>query len=109
MPVYDYRCNDCGQESPLFYKTFADYDHATPTCPHCGSTNMTRIFTRIAVQTGERDYRKLSSGEMLSVLEGGKPQEAETMYRQLGQDPATLGKQAGAIKAAKDAALGKKP
>lgn len=108
MPVYDFRCNQCGQESPLFYKTFADYDQATPTCPHCASTDMTRIFTRIAVQTGERSYRKMSSGEMLSVLEGGSAQETNAMYRQLGQDPAALGAQAGAIKAAKDKALGEK-
>ena len=108
MPVYDFRCNHCGQENPLFYKTFTDYDHATPTCPNCGSTDMTRIFTHVTVKTGDHNYRKMSSGEMLSVLEGGNPGEADKMYRQLGQDPAALGKQAGAIKQAKDAALGKK-
>ena len=54
-----------------------------------------------AVQTGEVNYRKMSSGEMLSVLEGGKGDEVNTMYRQLGADPDTLAKDATKIKKAK--------
>jgi hypothetical protein len=45
----------------------------------------------------------MSSGEMLSVLEGGKRGEVETMYRQLGADPDKLANDARKIKNAKDA------
>jgi putative FmdB family regulatory protein len=99
MHSYDYRCNACGRELTLTYKTYAEYDAATHTCPHCGSTDLTRLISRVAMQgTGERRYDKMSSGEMLSVLEGGNRNEVDAMYRQLGQDPAALVKQAEDVK-----------
>ncbi|MDX2140844.1 MAG: zinc ribbon domain-containing protein [Chloroflexota bacterium] len=99
MHTYDYRCNACGRELSLTYKTYAEYDTATHTCPHCGSTDLTRLISRVTMQgTTERRYDQMSSGEMLSVLEGGNRHEVDAMYRQLGQDPAALGKQAEQIK-----------
>jgi putative FmdB family regulatory protein len=105
MPVYDFRCKQCGLEQPFFYKSFAAYDSAVRVCSNCGSSDLTRIIRQVAVQTGTRSYRGMSSQEMLSVLEGGNSREVEGMYRQLGQDPAALGKQAQDIKQAKDAAV----
>jgi putative FmdB family regulatory protein len=99
MHTYDYRCNVCGRELTLTYKTYTDYDAATHTCPHCGSTDLTRLISRVAMQgTSDRRYETMSSGEMLSVLEGGNRSEVDAMYRQLGQDPAALGRQAEEIK-----------
>lgn len=106
MPAYDFRCNACGRDLSLFYKTVAAYERADKTCPHCGSGDLTRVITQVSVQTGEVNYRKMSSGEMLSVLESGKRGEVDTMYRQLGADPDKLAKDASKIKKAKE---GKKP
>jgi putative FmdB family regulatory protein len=102
MPAYDFQCNNCGREASLFYKTVAAYDAAEKTCPHCGSQDLTRVITGVAVQTGEVNYRKMSSGEMLSVLEGGKRDEVNTMYRQLGANPDQLAKDAAKIKKARE-------
>ncbi len=101
MPAYDYRCNHCGRALSLFYKTYAAYDAAEKTCPHCGSADLTRVITNVALQTGEVNYRGMSSGEMLSVLEGGKRDEVDTLYRQVGADPNKLVKDAQKIKKAK--------
>jgi len=49
MPVYDFRCEKCGKRSALIYKTYAAYDEAVPTCPNCGSKQMTRWITRVGV------------------------------------------------------------
>ncbi len=89
MPVYDYRCNSCGQRSALFYKNYADYDRARTEglrCPNCGSTEMTRLISRVAVAKPGRDYANMSSDEMLSVLEGGDGREVGEMMQQMGQD-----------------------
>jgi putative FmdB family regulatory protein len=102
MPSYDYRCNQCGRALTLFYKTYAAYDAAEKTCSNCGSGDLTRVIANVTVQSGEVNYRKMSSGEMLSVLEGGKRGEVETMYRQLGADPDKLANDAKKIKNAKD-------
>lgn len=92
MPVYDYRCNVCGRKAALFYKTYRDYDAAnasrTHTCPHCGSHDLTRLISRVAIQKPSRDYTGMDSGEMLSVLEGGDSREVGRMMQQLGQDEA---------------------
>lgn len=91
MPVYEYRCNHCGRESEFTYKTYADYDAAAETrvCPHCGSRELVRLIRHVTVQKpAARNYGAMSSGEMLSVLEGGNPAEVDTLMRQVGQDQA---------------------
>ena len=92
MPVYDYRCNVCGRKAALFYKSYKDYDAASAnhahTCPNCGSHEMTRLISRVAIQKPSQNYSKMSSGEMLSVLEGGDSREVGRMMHDLGQDEA---------------------
>ena len=92
MPVYEYRCNACRRKAALFYKTYRDYDAANAgnahTCPHCGSHDLTRLISRVAIQKPSRDYSNMDSGEMLSVLEGGDSREVGRMMHQLGQDEA---------------------
>jgi putative FmdB family regulatory protein len=92
MPVYDYRCNVCGRKSALFYKSYKDYDAATAahahTCPNCGSHDLTRLISRVAIAKPGRDYANMSSNEMLSVMEGGDSRELGRMMQQLGQDEA---------------------
>ncbi len=50
MPTYEYRCNACHRKVTLRYKTYAEYDEATPVCMHCGSTDLTRLISRVAIQ-----------------------------------------------------------
>jgi len=110
MPAYDYRCNSCGREVSLFYKSYKDYDAATPTCPHCGSSDLERVINGVTLQTGGRNYSGMSSQEMLSVLESGNKQEVNELFRQSGQSAADTVKQAETIKHVKDTASGpKKP
>ncbi|MEP7292236.1 MAG: zinc ribbon domain-containing protein [Chloroflexota bacterium] len=92
MPVYDYRCNACGRKTAFFYKTYKDYDAAlsghTQVCPHCGGRDLTRLISRVTIARPGRDYAKMSSDEMLSVMEGGDGREMGQMMHQLGQDEA---------------------
>jgi len=91
MPVYEYRCNACGRPVTLNYKSYAAYDAARAaglTCPHCGSADLTRLISRVAVARPGRDYGAMSSGEMLNVLEGGDTREIGRMFEQAGQDQA---------------------
>ena len=92
MPVYDYRCNACGRKAALFYKSYKDYDAAnaahTHTCPHCGSHDLTRLISRVAIPKPSHHYDAMSSDEMLSVLEGGDSREVGRMMHELGQDEA---------------------
>ena len=94
MPSYDYRCNNCGRALSLFYKTYKDYDAATPTCTDCGSTELTRIIRRVAIQKPGRDFSLMAPEEMLSVMETGNPHEMGRMMQQVTE---SAGGEAGEI------------
>ena len=91
MPTYEYRCKNCGREVTLTYKTYKDYDAATPACTYCDSTDLTRLISRVAIARPGRNFANMESDEMLNVLEGGDPREVGEMMRQLGQDEEGLG------------------
>ena len=92
MPVYEYRCNGCGRKAALFYKSYKDYDAASAahahTCPNCGSHDLTRLISRVAIPKASQNYAGMSSDEMLSVMEGGDSREVGRMMHELGQDEA---------------------
>lgn len=52
MPVYVFRCLDCGRTNQFSY-SFSEYEEATPTCKHCGSENLRRRIGRVAVAKSE--------------------------------------------------------
>jgi putative FmdB family regulatory protein len=108
MPVYEYRCNTCGQAVSLHYKSYTDYDRATPICPHCRSVDLTRLIRSVSLQSGERNYTRMSSDEMLSVLESGDGRAVGEMFRQAGQNEDKTIEQVKQIQQAKDSAQ-KKP
>lgn len=91
MPTYDYRCKACGTSFALFYKTYKDYDAAQKTCPNCGAVDLSRLITGVTLAAPTRDYSKMSSGEMLSVLDSGNSKEVGRMFQQVGGGAPELG------------------
>ncbi len=91
MPVYDYHCNHCGRNVSLFYKTYKEYDAANKLCPNCGSAELTRLISRVAIGKPTQNFAAMSSGEMLNVLDGGNSREVGQMMSALGQDQVGLG------------------
>jgi putative FmdB family regulatory protein len=81
MPAYEFRCNVCERKITLTYKTYADYDAAVHTCPHCGSTDLTRLISRVA-------FRRSTTSRLLS---GGLEEDA-ALSELDNADPATLGR-----------------
>ena len=43
MPIYEYRCEDCGKASEILHRSFKQEE--VPACPHCGSTKMLRLIS----------------------------------------------------------------
>ena len=93
MPQYDFRCKDCKHRFTLFYKTYATYDKSTPECPNCGHTELSRLITSVAINKPSRNFAKMSSNEMLSVLESGDSRQVGEMFQQVGGGDPTLGAQ----------------
>ncbi len=84
MPVYEYRCDDCGRKVTLRYKTYADYDAAIHICPHCRSTNLTRLISRVA-------FRRTAVARFMSD-EISDETALDEAFDQIGDDPRALGR-----------------
>ena len=68
MPLYDFRCNGCADEFEQFASAMPDGNgdtYAEPSCPACGSPELTRLFKSVAIQTSAQRQGRvvdLSSG-----------------------------------------------
>ena len=83
MPQYDFRCDACGCRFAMHFKSVADYAESSPRCADCGSPALKRVISQVAIPQTQRDYRKMSSGEMLNVLESGQKRQVDEMFRQV--------------------------
>jgi putative FmdB family regulatory protein len=53
MPIYEYRCDDCGKRSSSL---LASYSTPDPACPFCGQPGLRRQVSSFAtVSSGETD------------------------------------------------------
>ena len=50
MPIYEYRCNDCGAQVEILVRSGAD---TSPACSNCGSTMLDRLLSVPYVMTSE--------------------------------------------------------
>lgn len=52
MPIYEYRCSDCGRITEAFHRSLG---HATaPACDHCGNATTKRAISRFATPKTEQ-------------------------------------------------------
>jgi putative FmdB family regulatory protein len=91
MHSYDFRCKSCRRRFTLTFKTYADYDAAQPACPHCGSSELSRLIGRVAIKAPSRDYGNMSSDDMLSVFESGDSRAVGEMFQQVGAESPDMG------------------
>ena len=53
MPIYEYRCEECGKRSSSLLTSYSTHD---PACPHCGNPALRRLVSTFAtVSSGESD------------------------------------------------------
>lgn len=86
MPNYDYRCQTCGRNVRLFM-TYAEYDTAVPTCPHCQSATLTRRISRVGLAKSE-DTRldSLMDDSALADLDEEDPRSLGRFMRRMSSE-----------------------
>jgi putative FmdB family regulatory protein len=52
MPIYEYRCADCGRLSSVFVRSMNTEVKAT--CSHCGGSRLSRALSRFAYHKSEQ-------------------------------------------------------
>jgi putative FmdB family regulatory protein len=45
VPIYEYRCDECGKRSSALLPSFSSPD---PVCPHCGKPALKRLVSTFA-------------------------------------------------------------
>ena len=86
MPIYEYRCADCKRRSSLFYQTFSAAAAATPTCEHCGSSNVSRLVSRVfQLKSEDAQLDDLADPSSFGDLDENDPKSVARWARKLGQ------------------------
>jgi putative FmdB family regulatory protein len=53
MPIYEFRCDQCRRRSSVFTRSIGG--EVAAVCSHCGSREMSRLISRVAVVRSEDD------------------------------------------------------
>jgi putative FmdB family regulatory protein len=86
MPIYEYRCADCGRRPSIYFRSLASVD-AAPTCPHCGGAHLTRLISRTAqVLSEDSRLERLSDNADLSGVDENDPKSVARWAKRMGQE-----------------------
>jgi putative FmdB family regulatory protein len=85
MPIYEYRCGGCGKRASLYYQTFSAAEQAIPVCPHCSSTDLSRLVSRVAFMKSEESrLEDLADPSAFGDLDENDPRSVARWARKMG-------------------------
>lgn len=85
MPIYEYRCRQCGRRTTRLVLNA----NAVPqqTCAHCQSADMERLLSRFASpKSEEARLEALSDPSNLGGLDENDPQSMARFMKKMGQE-----------------------
>jgi putative FmdB family regulatory protein len=85
VPIYEYRCNDCGSITSVFVRTVG----AEPdvTCSACDGGELTRVISRVAVLRSEESrLESLADPSNPAGLDEEDPRSLGRFMRQMSQE-----------------------
>lgn len=62
MPVYEYRCEECGNRFDAFFRRPEDADEKELACSECGSGRVRKLFSVIGIGGAAEGSRSDSCG-----------------------------------------------
>jgi len=91
MPIYEYKCANCGQKARKLWRSFSLVDDASLKCPRCGERQFQRLISRVAVLRSEDEQlENLADPSGLAGLDEDDPRSLgrwlRTMSREMGED-----------------------
>jgi len=85
MPVYEYRCQGCKRRVSLFFRSFSAV--SDPVCPRCGSTQLTKLVSRVAIMKSEESrLDEMADPSSLAGLDENDPKSIAGWARKMGQE-----------------------
>ncbi len=85
MPIYEYRCRDCGKKST--FVTLSVKSALTPRCKKCGGVNMAKLVSRVAVSRSEESrLESLADPSKLAGLDENDPKSMARWMKRMGKE-----------------------
>jgi putative FmdB family regulatory protein len=85
MPIYEYRCRQCGQKSSFLLLSVKSQFEAR--CQHCGSLDLVRLISRVAVlRSEEQRLESLADPSRLGDLDENDPQSLARWMKKFGRE-----------------------
>jgi putative FmdB family regulatory protein len=85
MPIYEYRCEDCGKISEfIILKT---QDHFVPRCKRCKGKKMVRVLSKVRViRSEESRMESLADPSKWGDLDEKDPKSMARWMKRMGQE-----------------------
>ena len=84
MPIYEYRCVDCGRYQSVLVRTYADPTDLT--CSRCHSAKLRKLVSRFAVlHSDESRLEQLADPTSLGDLDEDDPKSVAKWARRMGE------------------------
>ena len=87
MPIYEFRCNSCRRRTSVFTRSISSTVSAV--CQHCGSAELSRLISRVAVLRSEEDGPSGFDESSLADVDENDPRSVSRwvrrMSRQMGE------------------------
>ncbi|MFQ6070976.1 MAG: zinc ribbon domain-containing protein [Candidatus Aminicenantales bacterium] len=91
MPIYEFRCRDCRKKSTFI--TLSVNSPLKPKCRKCGSENMEKIVSRVAISRSEESrLESLADPSNLAGLDENDPRSVARWMKKMGKE---LGEEVG--------------
>ncbi len=83
MPIYEYRCNSCKKKLALLILSRSDQ----PLCNHCGSSDLTRLFSRFAApKSEEARLESMADPGKWGDIDEGDPASMARFMKKMGKE-----------------------
>jgi len=85
MPIYEYECHDCRRRVSLL--VLRPSAAASPTCPRCGGSALSRLMSRFAtVKSEEARLDALTDSSSLGELDENNPASVARFMKKMGRE-----------------------
>jgi putative FmdB family regulatory protein len=85
LPIYEYRCRDCGRKSAFL--TLSVNSPLQPKCRKCGSLRLEKLVSRVAVARSEESrIKSLADPSKLAGLDENDPKSVARWMKKMGKE-----------------------
>ena len=87
MPIYEYHCGTCHERVSILVRSVSKIQTIAPLCPLCGSQDLTRLISRVAVVRSEESrLASLADMNTLSDLDENDPRTIGRWMRRMSTE-----------------------